>query len=62
MTLAGIYSGMNLVVRRQDSADPGQIVLASVPYQGTVVRTAGDRSHYFRKRVLDAAEVRELAG
>lgn len=38
MTLAGIHPGMNLVVRRQDHAEPGQIVLASVPYQGTVVK------------------------
>lgn len=38
MTLAGIYPGMNLVVRKQDHADPGDIVLASALHYGTVVK------------------------
>jgi SOS-response transcriptional repressor LexA len=38
MTLAGIYPGMSLVVRHQNHADPGDIVLASVPFHGTVVK------------------------
>ena len=38
MTEAGIYPGMNLVVKRQDYARPGQVVLASIPYLGTVVK------------------------
>ena len=38
MTLAGIYPGMSLVVKHQDHAEAGDIVLASVPYHGTVVK------------------------
>lgn len=38
MTLAGIYPGMSLVVKHQDYAEPGDIVLASIPWHGTVVK------------------------
>lgn len=38
MTLAGIYPGMSLVVKHQDHAEIGDIVLACVPWHGTVVK------------------------
>jgi len=38
MNLAGIYPGMNLLVKHQDHAELGDIVLASVPWHGTVVK------------------------
>ena len=38
MLLAGIAPGDMLVVRRQDVAEHGQVVLATIPYQGTTVK------------------------
>jgi SOS-response transcriptional repressor LexA len=38
MNLANIYPGMNLLVKHQDHAELGDIVLAVVPWHGTVVK------------------------
>lgn len=38
MVGAGIYPGMTIVVKRQNTADNGQVVLVNIPYLGTAVR------------------------